>query len=373
MRFVFSAFIRYYEILREIDYIISDTSKTLKNLNKEIKDEALDKMHEEIKNLKGEYSLLSNSYANTGGIKNILASKHYPEQVVRAVDYGKDVEGVNLIIDSGAFSVWNMGGKLDVNEYITFLKEFERDHMSKFNEVWFVNLDVIPGVSGQKVITHQDIRNAADEGFENYLKLRNEGWDNVIHVFHQGEPMDVLDRLLQTDPEYIGISPSNDSMTKARIDWLTQSFNYIEKTKGYVKTHGFAVTSMNLMSRFPWFSVDSTSWFMIGMYGKLCIPVDENKQIILDPQAPVFDKFEVSTSVRKINGVDGYNTIYRSDPERAKQIDKYMIHLYDLYGIHPEQLCSERNEARVAANLLMFLRFEKQPKPEIHKPISMFG
>lgn len=325
IRFVLSAFIRYYELLKFYD------------------------------------------------AKNILASKHYPEQVLRAIDYAQEVEGVNLIIDSGAFSVWNKGGKLDVNEYIDFLADFKAKHISKFNEVWFVNLDVIPGNQGDKFISNQQIRDAADEGFENYLKLRDQGWDNVIHVFHQGEDVDVLERLLNTDPEYIGISPSNDSMTKARKDWLTEAFNHIEKTRGYVKTHGFAVTSIELMNMYPWFSVDSTSWFMIGMYGKLCVPLDIHGQVIVDDETPIYDKFEVSLSERKKNSQDSYNHTYLHNRAMSNEIDKYMDYLYKKYQISRKQLCDHKNEGRVAANLSMFLRFEKQGKPEVHKPISMFG
>jgi len=305
--------------------------------------------------------------------KNILASKHYPEQVIRAIDYAQEVEGVNLIIDSGAFSVWNLGGKLDVNEYIDFLSDFKVKHMSKFNEVHFVNLDVIPGNQGDKFITTQQVREAADEGFENYLKLRDQGWDNVIHVFHQGESTEVLGRLLDTDPDYIGVSPSNDSMTKARKDWLTDTFNYIEKRQGYVKTHGFAVTSIELMNKFPWFSVDSTSWFMIGMYGKLCIPLDIHGKIIADDFTPIFDKFEVSLSERKKNSTDSYNHVFLHNRAMANEIDRYMDYLYKKYQISRKQLCDHKNEGRVAANLAMFLRFEQQEKPQFHKPVSMFG
>lgn len=325
IRFVLSAFIRYYEILKWYD------------------------------------------------AKSILASQHYREQVDRAVDYAQEVEGVNLIIDSGAFSIWNKGGTLDLQDYIDFLKNFEKNHLSKFNEVWYVNLDVIPGKQGDKFISTEQVRQAADDGFDNYLKMRNEGWDNIIHVFHQGESVDVLDRLLDTDPEYVGISPSNDSMTAARKIWLTEAFNHIKQKKGYVKTHGFAVTSIDLMNAFPWFSVDSTSWFMIGMYGKLCIPLDKRGQVITDEDSIICDKFEISLSERKKNSKDSYNYIYLHNRDRAYQIDKYMDYLYKKYQLSRKQLCSHRNEGRVAANLAMFLRFEHQAKPDVFKPVSMFG
>ena len=45
-----------------------------------------------------------------------------------------------------------------------------------------------------------------------------------------------------------------------------------EKGMPRVKVHGFGLTSLSLMLRFPWFSVDSTSWVVTGRMGSIYIP-----------------------------------------------------------------------------------------------------
>jgi hypothetical protein len=40
------------------------------------------------------------------------------------------------------------------------------------------------------------------------------------------------------------------------------------------KTHGFAMTSPDMLHRWPWFSVDSTSWVLYGRYGVICVPLN---------------------------------------------------------------------------------------------------
>ena len=296
--------------------------------------------------------------------KNLLASKHYPEQIEKAIQYASEADDVTLIIDSGAFSVWNAGGKVDVMEYLEFLKDFDKNHRSKFKEVFYVSLDVIPLSNS----TPDQIIEAVEEGYENYLLFKDAGFDNIIHVLHQGDDdmvPDLVDRFLKTNPTYIGISPSNATMTNVRMTWLDGIFSKISPS---YRTHGFAVTSMTLMRNYPWFSVDSTSWFMIGMYGKLCIPLDRYGNVITDDTTPVFDKFEVSVSPQRISAVDGYKTLLIQKPGLIKHVDEYIEFLCKKYPIVPAKIFSPRNEGRVLANLAMFLRVEEyfvQPEYQV--------
>lgn len=304
--------------------------------------------------------------------KNILASKHYIEQVERAIDYAQEVDDVTLIIDSGAFSVWNAGGKVDLKEYIDFLKDFDKKHKSKFREVFYVSLDVIPGTSTSTHITDEEVRSAVEEGFDNYLKFLDAGFDNVIHVIHQGDDgvvPDIVPRLLATNPKYIGISPSNAVATKPRMKWLDSIYNKIPKD---LRTHGFAVTSIPLMRYYNWFSVDSTSWFILGVYGKLSVPLDKNRHVICDDDTPIYDKLEVSTSPRRIDGPDGYKTLLHKNPGLVQEIDRYIEYLCKKYPITPSKIFSERNEGRTLCNLAMFLRFERQPRDEILQVSTLF-
>jgi hypothetical protein len=73
---------------------------------------------------------------------------------------------------------------------------------------------------------------------------------------------------------YIGLSPGRYRNIAQKIRWLDTCMNIICDGKGYPKTkfHGFAVTSLRLMSRYPWYSVDSSSWTSIARQGAVVSP-----------------------------------------------------------------------------------------------------
>jgi hypothetical protein len=49
-----------------------------------------------------------------------------------------------------------------------------------------------------------------------------------------------------------------------------------------LKVHGFGLTSIRVMTQFPWYSVDSTSWVMFGRYGAILVPRSQNDKYIYD-------------------------------------------------------------------------------------------
>ena len=176
-----------------------------------------------------------------------------------------------MIIDSGAFSTWNKGEKIDLEAYIAFCKKHE-DIID-----YVVNLDVIPGAPGKKN-TNVDIKVAAKQGWTNYQQMKKEiSADKIIHVFHQGEDLKWLRRMASSMP-YIGLSPANDKTTEQRVKWLDKCMKYVLDENGVpiVKFHGFAATSTRIITRYPWFSVDSASWKRTAAYGKIFIPQVKN-------------------------------------------------------------------------------------------------
>jgi len=57
--------------------------------------------------------------------------------------------------------------------------------------------------------------------------------------------------------------------------WATKMFKIICNTKSRkpsVKVHGFAMTDYNMLTRFPWWSVDSASWVKTGGFGLIYFP-----------------------------------------------------------------------------------------------------
>lgn len=258
-------------------------------------------------------------------VKNILISFAYPDPWKMKELLKRN--NVNLLCDSGAFTAWNLASRarrekaadIAFSEYATqneiqtestdkkerteqrvqsFLKmtELEQDaiikkvdeegswkkhlididayheHLERHKDIIFraVNLDVIPGEQG-RVPTEKQIIDAAEEGWKNYLYLKNKGWD-TCHVYHQGEPIWVLDRMLK-ECDYIGVSPNNDSSESGKLQWMDHTFRHILNSDNpKIKTHGFAVTSPTLVKRYPWFSVDSSSYSLTAAMGNILTP-----------------------------------------------------------------------------------------------------
>lgn len=160
------------------------------------------------------------------------------------------------MLDSGAFSAWTKKINIDLDEYIDFCLQ----HLDYIDYV--INLDVIPGEFGQKALPVEEIERSASEGWANYEYMTKQGIpkEKLIHIFHQGEDFKWLEKIVDAMP-YIGLSPANDRSTSEKMQWLDDCMKYVCDDKGYpkVKWHGFAVTSLRLMFRYPWYSVDSVA------------------------------------------------------------------------------------------------------------------
>lgn len=202
-------------------------------------------------------------------VKNVLFSYHFikrPDELMRLLDgYAPE----HMIIDSGAFSVWSKGGKVDIDAYAQFCVDMQKRLPNI--DLNIVNLDVLPGIWGF-VPSQEQIDASAEEGWKNMLYLESKGL-KVIHVFHQHEKFEVLDRLVEHS-DYIGISPANDVSEKEKLAWTNQVYARI---KDKVRTHGFAVTSHRQLYKYPFYSADSSSWVTPARYGRIPIMNDRHE------------------------------------------------------------------------------------------------
>lgn len=176
-----------------------------------------------------------------------------------------------FILDSGAFSAWASGRPVDLHKYA----EFAQSLMPRFPRMVAINLDVIPGEFGRASSTAEREDGMA-RSLENADYLRGKGF-RLMEVFHQDEPFDFLDLLLsrRRPGELIGLSPRNDLSFQARADWLRGVLGYLVKRHGrgnIPPCHGLAATSAQVMEVFPFFSVDSTSWYVPLRYGLVAAP-----------------------------------------------------------------------------------------------------
>jgi hypothetical protein len=172
----------------------------------------------------------------------------------------------NLMMDSGAFSVWNRGRSINVEDYTQFCLE----HLDVMDYV--VSLDVIPGKPNDKrSLTSAAINRACEGGWDNYQYMLQAGIPKeiLLPVYHQNDPIEWLEKFMEEGVPYFGISPANDRTSHQRQLWLDTCMEVVCERDGMpmAKFHGFAVTSLKLMFRYPWFSADSASWLKCAIYG----------------------------------------------------------------------------------------------------------
>lgn len=172
---------------------------------------------------------------------------------------------VDLFLDSGAFSAWSQGVEIPIHEYIDFIKKNKR-----YINV-YANLDAIG--SAQKTLQNQ--------------KIMEKSGLTPLPCFHYGEDIKYLKMYLKKY-NYVALGGMVPISNKDLIPWLDKIFSeFICDDNGIpkVKIHGFGMTSLKLMFRYPWYSVDSTSWVTTGRMGGLLIPRAKNGIYIYDENA----------------------------------------------------------------------------------------
>lgn len=206
---------------------------------------------------------------NRASHKKILGSFH-DKRIGDAMESVLSPHNFDTFLDSGAYSAWSRGASIDLDEYCAFIKA-NIEHITVYS-----NLDCIPGQKG-KPPTAKEKEEAAARSWDNFLYMRNEGL-SPLPVYHVGESTSWLHKMLDYGCDYIGLGGLVGTPAPVRRRWLDSVFSMITDQHGapMVKTHGFGVTSMPLMFRYPWYSVDSTSWIRVAASGCIYLPHSEN-------------------------------------------------------------------------------------------------
>ena len=147
-------------------------------------------------------------------------------------------------IDSGAFSVFT--GKAEID-----LEEYTKDLFTWGCEV-YAGLDVIGNAKQTKV---------------NCDTMKEAGL-NPIPTFHFGEDYSYLKHYCE-EYDYIALGGVAQLRTYPRVSaWLDNCFKII---KDYfpIKVHGFAITGERYLKKYPFYSVDSTSWLAGGKFNQV--------------------------------------------------------------------------------------------------------
>lgn len=272
---------------------------------------------------------------------------HPSARAARAIPMEEYVKTApDIFLDSGAFTAWTKGQQIDLDAYADFILSYPK---GTFTVV--ANLDVIPGEWG-KVSTQAEIDKSASKGWENFhrLQARLKGHEvTLLHIYHQGEDVKWLKKLLAEGGDYIGISPGNDRTTRQKIAWLDAIMPLCCDAEGWPlrKMHAFGVTALDIITRYPWYSIDSTTWVLASRFGACFISLDGGThKITFSDQSP--SQADIGKH---------FNTY---TPPEQRRIRQYVEGI----GLTVERLAADYR-ARDQANVRFFLDLEKTwtPKP----------
>lgn len=236
---------------------------------------------------------------------------------------------INLFLDSGAYSAWSKGVEIDIQKYISFIKKYK-----KYIDVYAV-LDSI----GDAELTKKNQEIMEEAGLE------------PLPCFHYGEDLSYLKHYVD-NYDFIALGGMVPVSNNKLAQWLDNLFsNYLTDKEGIpkVKVHGFGMTSIPLITRFPWYSVDSTSWVLTGRFGAVYMPRKTNGEYNYNEIPHKITVSDKSPGLKQEG--KHYSTFSKME---QKEIKTY----FDLKGFSFEELSSEYKK-RDEINIIYFLDLEK--------------
>jgi len=222
-------------------------------------------------------------------LPHILESYHYihRKSFVEKIRYDK----VKVFLDSGAFSDFTKGKKTNIDAYAKYVQE---------NQDIIEHASVLDGIGDPQ------------ETYNNQKYLESKGL-NVLPCYHFGEDERWLEYYID-NYDYITIGGMVPISTPQLLNWLDRIWDkYLTDEEGrpVVKVHGFGLTTYKLMFRYPWYSVDSSTWVQTARAGSIFMPTLK-RTIAVSDRSPA----------RKIQGAHIDSITEKERNALIKQIEK---------------------------------------------------
>lgn len=233
-----------------------------------------------------------------------------------------------IFLDSGAYSMFTQKVEVSLEKFAEFIK---------------TNQDIIHIASNLDVIGH----NSEEGTYQNQKALEKMGV-TIQPVCHARDADKWIEKYLAEGYDYIFLGGMVPETTPYLIQWLDHVWEkYFTNKDGTakVKVHGFGLTTAALMWRYPWYSVDSTSWVMTSRFGSIYLDLPHGDfKIAFSDQSP-----SMKTTDRH------YDTL---DPTTKRVVDERLAEL----GYDP-QLLRTHYGWRDHANITYFERCMLRPDP----------
>lgn len=190
------------------------------------------------------------------GLPHILESYHY----VGKQKYVDDMRRCNakVFLDSGAFSAYTLGAEISVKAYTDYIQR---------------NWDIVRVEDGVPMASVLDGIGDPLKTYQNHEEMKYYGFD-PLPCFHAGEDERYLEYYVANYP-YLTLGGMVGSSSEQLMIWLDRVFDrYLVDGAGRpkIKVHGFGITSVPIMQRYPWHSCDSSSWIQTAAFGGIMHP-----------------------------------------------------------------------------------------------------
>lgn len=264
------------------------------------------------------------------GVKHYLESYHYiyRESAVKKIRQ----DGKTVFLDSGAFSAFTKGVQVDLPGYCEYIKK---------------NADIIQVIDGVLCASVLDGIGDPLMTYQNQMAMEALGV-KPLPCFHYGEDERYLEHYI-ANYDYITLGGMVPISTPQLIHWLDRLWErYLCDGAGRpkIKVHGFGLTSLPLMKRYPWFSVDSSTWVQWAANGMLLLPGVGQVNI------------SSKSSSRKLE--NQHLTTYANPQKQA------IINYIEKQGFDPERLANEY-VSRWAFNCWAFPKEGEAGRVEVFK------
>jgi len=267
-----------------------------------------------------------------------------------------------LFIDSGAHSIYNRKGRVgkgygtfDFSYYKT--AEF-KGYMDRYGQFLVDHKGEIDVAASLDVIFNPELSMQT----QRYLE-KNFGVD-PIPVFHYGEDYSWLKKYMDTH-SYIGIGGMGQGITKRDFaQHLAGAFKLLGESKQEFKTHGFAITSWDFIARYPFTSVDSTSFLKTACFGVILVPFgkhrDDGSFEFVVGRSPM--AVAMSPHSKYGNTASHYEAM-------SPYMQRYVIQLAEMVGLPVEdgkcRVLHESTSARSLFNQAVFILYCNQLEQEL--------
>ena len=227
--------------------------------------------------------------------------------------------GHEAFLDSGAFSVHNAGATVNIDDYCKFVIASKCPI--------FAGLDVIGNAEATKMNTKYM--------FDNYgLK--------AIPTFHMGSSLNDLEELVHGNYSYIALGGL--AFAANTINHCDAVWHYILTHNPKLRVHGFGLTNLVLMERYPWYSIDSSSYNSCKRYGRQNILWNGLNMITVTEK-----KFWAILETMGYKNVEGM-----TNNERYMLYDMHSSQAYKLYVEHLGDLNKSKDFSYLTAQLKLF-------------------